>query len=108
MEASLGLEWRDIGTDSPYELFVAEEHARERVPSCFWSMTTPTEVKSLAKGMNHAHPDSSKEKLVLCSTRYRRPRTAKSFKEGRILPVRPFAIHSRATPVSPDGYILQR
>ena len=38
---------------------VAEEAARERMPCVFWSMTTPTDVKPLCKGMNHAQPLSS-------------------------------------------------
>ena len=39
--------------------WLAEDEARERMPSCFCSMTMPTEVTPLCRGMNHAQPDSS-------------------------------------------------
>lgn len=42
----------------------ADEDARERIPSAFWSMTIPTDVSPLCSGMNHAHPVSSARKGV--------------------------------------------
>lgn len=58
-----GLESGDAGSG----VLVADEAARERTPSCFWSITIPTDVSPLCSGMNHAQPDSSMHhKIIKC------------------------------------------
>ena len=70
-ELDLALECEGVAL--PCELLAALEHARERSPICFWSITTPTDVRPFARGMNHAHPDSS---MKSCQKQSRRSETS--------------------------------
>lgn len=60
VEEDGGGEEKDVESgDGGRGAVVADETALDRIPSDFWSMTTPTDVRPLCNGMNHAQPDSS-------------------------------------------------